>query len=130
MNFSQKMVVTLLCGIALGGAAMHGLRAQSNPPTYVVIDIASITDPEGFKAVPTSPGASPARLTALGGRYVIRTETMTAIDGTPPKRFVILAFDSKEKPQGWADAPDVKATNAMRTNTTNSRAFIVQGSAN
>jgi len=130
MHINQKMVIALLCGIALGGAAIHGLHAQSKPPTYVVIDIASITDREGFKAVPTSPGASPARLTALGGRYVIRTETVTAIDGTPPKRFVILAFDSKEKAQGWVDAPDVKATNAMRTSTTNSRAFIVEGSAN
>jgi uncharacterized protein (DUF1330 family) len=130
MNANRKTVGTLLSGIALGAAAIQGLHAQAKPPTYVVIDIANMTDPEGFKAVPTSPGASPARLTALGGRYIIRSETITAIDGTPPKRFVVLAFDSREKAQGWVDAPDVKETNALRAKTTNSRAFVVEGLAN
>ena len=129
-NSKNKTAVALLSAMALGAVAIQGLHAQAKPPTYVVIDIANMTDPEGFKAVPTSPGASPARLTALGGRYIIRTETISAIDGTPPKRFVVLAFDSREKAQGWVDAPDVKETNAMRAKTTNSRAFIVEGIAN
>jgi uncharacterized protein (DUF1330 family) len=127
MKVDYKIVLTLLGGIALGAVAIQGLHAQAKPPTYVIIDIAGMTDPEGFKAVPNSPGASPARLTALGGRYIIRTESVSAIDGTPPKRFVVLAFDSKEKAQGWVDAPDVKETNAMRSKTTNSRAFMVEG---
>jgi len=46
-----------------------------------------------------------------------------------PARFVVLAFDSKEKAQGWADAADIKAINAIRTKTTNSSAFIVEGFA-
>jgi hypothetical protein len=32
--------------------------------------------------------------------YLIRTEEVTALDGAPPKRFVVLAFDSKEKARG------------------------------
>jgi uncharacterized protein (DUF1330 family) len=127
MKIDYRMVLTLLGGITFGGVAIQGLHAQTKPPTYVVIDIAAVTDPEGFKAVPTSPGASPARVAALGGRYIIRTETLTPIDGTPPKRFIVLAFDSKEKAQGWVDASDVKSTNALRTKSTNSRAFIVEG---
>jgi uncharacterized protein (DUF1330 family) len=110
---------------AVGGAAawsLAGHAQQSERMCRIVAD--------GFKAVPTSPGANPARLTALGGRYIIRTETMTVIDGTPPKRFVVLAFDNREKAQSWVDAPDVKETNAIRAKTTNSRAFIVEGSPN
>jgi uncharacterized protein (DUF1330 family) len=95
MKTKHNMALALLVGIALGGVAIQRLHAQAKPPTYVVTDITAMTDPEGFKAVPASPGASPARLTALGGRYIIRTETITAIDGTPPKRFVVLAFDTK-----------------------------------
>src|SRR5690349_16393667 len=110
MKTKYNVTLALLGGIALGAVAIQGLHAQPKPPTYVVIDIAAITDPEGFKAVPTSPGASPARLTALSGRYIIRTEAITAIDGTPPKRFVVLAFDTREKAQGWVDAQDVKET--------------------
>ena len=127
MKTKHNVTLALLGGIAIGAATIHGLHAQAKPPTYVVVDIAAVTDPEGFKAVPTSPGASPARVTALGGRYIIRSEAFTAIDGTPPKRFVLVAFDTREKAQAWADAQDVKETNAMRSKTTNSRAFIVEG---
>ena len=94
MKVNFRMALTLLAGAALGGVVIQGIHAQAKPPVYVVIDINEITDADGFKAVPASPGASPARLTALGGRYVIRTDTTTALDGTPPKRFVLLAFDS------------------------------------
>ena len=121
----HTVALSMLAGRVLGGVAIEGLHAQAKPPTYVVIDIASMT--EGFKAVPASPGAKPERLTALGGRYIMRTEAITALDGTPPKRFVVLAFDSKEKAQDWAHAPDVKETNAMRVKTTNSRSFMVEG---
>ena len=121
--------LTLLAGIAIGAFAVQGLHAQAKPPAYVVIDIAKMTDPEGFKAVTSSPAAGPARLKELGGRYIIRSTTMTALDGAPSDRFVVLAFDSKEKAQGWADAPDIKAINAIRNKTTSSRSFIVEGFA-
>jgi uncharacterized protein (DUF1330 family) len=117
----------MLAGVALGATAIQGLNAQIAKPYFVVIDIAEVTDSEGFKAVPTS---APARTAALGGRYLIRTETTTAVDGIAPKRFVVLAFDSKQKAQGWADATDIKEINAIRSKTTKSRAFIVEGFAN
>ena len=117
----------MLAGVGLGAVAVQGLHAQAKPPSYVVIDIAKMTDAEGFKAVTSSTAAGPARLKELGGHYIIRSTTMTALDGAPPARFVVLAFDSKEKAQAWADAPDIKAINAIRTKTTNSSASIVEG---
>jgi uncharacterized protein (DUF1330 family) len=130
MNQRITLGLALLAGVAIGTAAVKGLNAQTRPPTYVVIDITEMTNPEGFKAVPASPAASPAKLAALGGRYVIRTETTTALDGAPPKRFVLLAFDSKEKAQAWNDTPDIKELNAIRAKTTKSSSFIVEGFAN
>jgi uncharacterized protein (DUF1330 family) len=130
MSRLLSLGLAMLAGAALGATAIKGLNAQTKPPTYVVIDIAEMTDPEGFKAVPASPAAGPARTAALGGRYLIRTDTTTAVDGMPPKRFVVLAFESREKAQGWADAADVKEINAIRSKTTKSRAFIVDGFAN
>jgi uncharacterized protein (DUF1330 family) len=130
MNRLLSLGLAILAGAALGATAIKGLNAQTKPPTYVVIDIAEMTDPEGFKAVPASPAAGAARTAALGGRYLIRTDTTTAVDGTPPKRFVVLAFENREKAQGWADAADVKEINTIRSKTTKSRAFIVDGFAN
>jgi uncharacterized protein (DUF1330 family) len=62
--------------------------------------------------------------------YLIRTEEVTALDGAPPKRFVVLAFDSKEKARGWYHAPDIKEIDALREKTTKSNIFIVEGVAN
>jgi uncharacterized protein (DUF1330 family) len=132
MNRYMTVGLSMLAGVALGATAIKGLSAQTQakPPTYVVIDITEVSNPEGFKAVTTSTAASPARLAALGGRYLIRTEPMGALDGTPPKRFVLLAFDSKEKAQAWYEAPDIKEINAVRAKTTKSNTFIVEGYAN
>jgi uncharacterized protein (DUF1330 family) len=132
MNRYISLGIAMLAGVAIGATAIKGrnAQAQAKPPTYVVIDIAEMTDPEGFKVIPTSPATSPARTAALGGRYLIRTESVTAVDGVPPKRFVVLAFDSREKAQGWADATDIKELNAIRAKTTKSRAFIVDGFSN
>jgi uncharacterized protein (DUF1330 family) len=130
MNQRIALGLAMLAAFGLGTVAVQGLHAQAKPPTYVVIDIAEMTDPEGFKAIPTSAAASPAATAVLGGRYVIRTEATTALEGTPPKRFVVLAFDSKEKAQGWYDAAETKAINAIRGKTTKSRVFVVEGFAN
>jgi uncharacterized protein (DUF1330 family) len=130
MKARYAVTIGVLAGVAIGATAINGLNAQARPPTYIVIDITEVTDPDGFKAVTSSPAASPARLTAVGGRYVIRTETATPLDGVPPKRFVLLAFDSKEKAQAWNDAADIKEINAIRAKTTKSSAFIVEGFAN
>ena len=130
MRASLVTASAILAGIGIGATAVQSLHAQAKPPTYVVIDIAQMTDPEGFKAIPARPSASPAGLAALGGRYVIRSEEMTALDGTAPKRFVVIAFDSKEKAQSWYNAPDTKEINAIREKTTKSNVFVVDGVAN
>jgi hypothetical protein len=79
MNHYVTLGLTAIAGALLGAVAVQTLQAQAKPPTYVVIDITDVTDPEGFKAVISSTAASPAKLAALGGRYVIRTEEAAAL---------------------------------------------------
>jgi uncharacterized protein (DUF1330 family) len=62
-----------------------------------------------------------------GGRYITRTDKITALDGTPPKRFVVIAFDGAEKAQAWNNSPAQKHVNAVRVKTTKSRVFLVEG---
>ena len=71
MKANYKLALTLLTGAALGAAAIQGLHAQATPPTYAVVDISSVTDPEGSKAL--GPKAGPASA-AFGGKYIMRTE--------------------------------------------------------
>jgi len=88
-------------------------------------DLFDITDPEGFKAIP--PLSGPETLTPFGGRYVIRTDKITALDGTPPKRFVVIAFESVEKAQAWKASESSKKVDVIRDKTTKSSQFLVDG---
>jgi uncharacterized protein (DUF1330 family) len=126
MKAKYKLALTLLAGAALGAAAMQGLHAQSKPPAIVVVDISEVVDPVGFSAITQRPTASTATV-MQGGRYITRTDKITALDGTPPSRFITIAFDSAEKAQAWYNSPDQKKINEIRGKTTKSRVFIVEG---
>jgi uncharacterized protein (DUF1330 family) len=125
MKSNQKLTLALVVGVAIGGAVIQGLHAQATPQVYVVVDINEVTDPEGFKAVPAKSG--PETLAPFGGTYVIRTDKITALDGTPPKRFVLIAFDSAEKAKAWKASANFKEVDVIRHKTTNSTQFLVEG---
>ena len=129
MNRLFTLGLAMLAGVAIGAAAVNGLNAQGKPPgVYAVVDIAEITDPEGFKALGQRTNeAAAAVFKDLGGRYIMRTDKITALDGVAPKRFVVIAFDSAEKAQAWNNSLAQKDVNAIRAKTTKSRVFIVEG---
>jgi len=117
--------ITLLTGIAIGATAIEGLHAQAKPPTYVVIAIRKINDADGYKANVID--KAPAAMANSGARFVVRTDKITSFDGTPPQRFILLAFDSPEQAQAWHSAPLQKDVDAARMKTTDSLSFMVEG---
>jgi uncharacterized protein (DUF1330 family) len=127
MNRSIALGLTLLAGVAIGATAIQGLHAQAKPPAYVVIPILKITDADTYKA--TVP-QYPALVAAAGGHYIIRTigdDKITALDGTPPQRLIMIAFDSVEKAQAWHNSAAMKELDAIRLKSTTSLSFIVEG---
>jgi uncharacterized protein (DUF1330 family) len=128
MKNSHKMILTLLGGIVLGGATIEGIHAQAKPPTYVVVALRKINDMDGFKTGVVD--KAPAAMAGSGGRYVIRTDKITSLDGTPPQRYVLIAFDSVEKAQAWHNSAAQKEVDAARMKTTDSLSFMVDGLAN
>jgi uncharacterized protein (DUF1330 family) len=129
MNTRYKIALAMVVGTGLGAAAIQGLHAQAKPPTYVIVAVRSIKDADGFKTGVVDK-ASPAAMAAAGGHYVVRTQKITSLDGTPPQRFVMLAFDSVEKAQAWSDSAATKEVTAARIKTTDSLSFMVEGFAN
>ena len=128
MKNSHKMILTLLGGIVLGGATIEGIHAQARPPTYVVVALRKINDADGFKTGVVD--KAPAAMAGSGGHFVIRTDKITSLDGTPPQRFVLIAFDSIEKAQAWHNSAAQKEVDAARIKTTDSLSFMVDGLAN
>jgi uncharacterized protein (DUF1330 family) len=120
--------LTLLAGVAIGAIAINGLNAQNKAPgAYVVVDLSEIGNPDLFKTL--LPKADPAAA-AFGGKFVVRTENIVGLDGTPPKRFVVIAFDSIDRAKAWDASPAQKEITDIRQRSTKSRQFIVDGNIN
>jgi uncharacterized protein (DUF1330 family) len=69
------------------------------------------------KAVPTAK--------AGGAQYLAATEKITALVGVPPKRVVILAFDSVDQAKAWYNSPAQQEVNAMDAKAVEHRWYIV-----
>ncbi len=127
MKTHYTVGLAMLAGFGLGAVAVQGLHAQAKPPAIVVVDISDVTDPDGFKAITQRSNANTTVTAQMGGRYITRTDKITALDGPAPKRFIIIHFDSAEKAQAWHNSPDQKKVDEIRAKTTKSRSFLVEG---
>jgi uncharacterized protein (DUF1330 family) len=126
MARSIGIALAMVAGAALGAAAVKELGAQGRPPgAFAVIDISEITDPDIFtrQLLPKST----ATLVPFGGQYVIRTDNIAGIDGTAPKRLVVIAFQSPQAAKAWASSAAQKELDALRMKSTKSRVFIADG---
>jgi uncharacterized protein (DUF1330 family) len=123
MQSRYALTLAMLAGFGLGAVAVQGLNAQGTTPrAYAIVDVTEINDPKTFNALFAKEQQA---VTAAGGRYVTRTNDITAIDGVAPLRFVIIAFDSMSKTNSWKESPAQIAVNKERIESTKSRAFIV-----
>jgi uncharacterized protein (DUF1330 family) len=66
----------------------------------------------------------------FGAKFVIRPDKITSFDGSPPKRFILLAFDSPERAQAWHNSAAQKEVDALRLKSSDSLSFMVEGMSN
>ena len=128
MNRHITVAAAMLAGVAIGGVGVDRLHAQSTAPgAYAVIDISEINNPDLFKALLAK---AEAPVVAAGGKFVVRTEKITARDGVAPARFVVIAFESMEKARLWDKLPAQREIDEMRAKSTKARSFLVDGAVN
>jgi uncharacterized protein (DUF1330 family) len=125
MRIQHTIALAVAVGLGLGIIATRGLAAQAKRTFYVVVEVDEITDADGYKAMTKIGPTNIVEAKHADGRYLARTDNLAALDGTPPKRFVMIAFDSMEKANGFYQ--NTKEMTAMRIKATKSRAFIVEG---
>jgi uncharacterized protein (DUF1330 family) len=70
------------------------------------------------------PKTGPA-VKAGGGQFLARSDKITPLVGDPPKRFVIIAFDSVAQAKDWHRSPAQQEVNAMVEKSERVRSFIV-----
>ena len=119
-----KLGLAMLVGVAIGVAAVGGIKAQSNPPAYYIAEIFEVNNPDDYK---TYVAGVPATFEKYGGRRIVRGGKADALEGDPPKRIIITTFKSMADAHKWYDSPEYSAIRPIRQRSTKSRNFIVEG---
>jgi uncharacterized protein (DUF1330 family) len=125
MKTNQKLMLALLVGALTGavGATVIHARQVKVLPGYVVAEV-DVTDPATFKEYAEK---TPGTVEASNGHYIIRGGKSLSIEGEPPKRFVVIQFESVEKAKAWEDSPAYGAIKPIRHSSAKSRVFIIEG---
>ena len=124
MKIQYALPLAVVIGLGFG-AVVHA--RTTTPPIYVVVEIDEITDANGFEALRQTADATALEVQFEDGRYFARTEKVTALDGSAPKFFALIAFDNMTRAKDFNDS--IKNTTALRTKATKSRSFIVDGTS-
>jgi uncharacterized protein (DUF1330 family) len=120
-----KLLSAMLVGAALGIGAIEMLHAQSKPPAYLISDI-TITDEVAYKEyidklLPT--------YAQFGAKFLVRGGQTVAIPGAgePPKRAVVVVFESLDKAKAWSESDAVKQSRLLRDRAAKLHAYLVEG---
>ena len=113
MRGSFSVVTALVAGMGIGAAATHSLRAQSKPPVFLISEI-DVTDPENYAKdfapkAQASVRSSGARFVVIGGAAGVGAKPISAIEGTPPKRITIQAWESMDALNAWYNGAEYQA---------------------
>jgi uncharacterized protein (DUF1330 family) len=125
MQASQKLVIALLAGVAVGALAVQGLHAQAKPTAYVISEI-DVTNPEAYakEYLPLALKAnrdSGQKILAAGNKTI-------AIDGASPKSRVVLSvYESIDKAQAAYASPAYREARKIGDKYANFRIFAIEG---
>ncbi len=125
MKTNHKLGFAVLVGALIGVAGTTMIHAQQAKvlPGYVIAEV-DVTDPATFQKYAEK---APGTVAASNGHYIIRGGKSISIEGEPPKRFVMIQFDSVEKAKAWEDSPAYEAIKPIRHSSAKSRVFIIEG---
>ena len=123
-------VSALLTIVGVGVLSAQSIHAQapsqSARPALYVSEF-ELTDPEGIKPYSQQVDGTFA---PFSGRYVVRGGKTVSLEGEPPKRIVVIAFDSMEQAQAWYNSPAYQAIRPIRHQSAKSRVYLVEGTPN
>ena len=121
-----QLVLASLGGLFLGAVLTHAVSAQKGPPAYFIAE-SVVTNPEADRAVIAK---LPATAQPYGGKYLARGGRIVSFGGEPPKRLVVVAFDSMAQAEAWRADPNVMALEEERKGVgTTLRLYAVEGLA-
>jgi uncharacterized protein (DUF1330 family) len=111
----------MVAGIGIGAAAVQGLHAQAKQ-VYLVTEI-DVSNAEAY--VKEYAPLAQASIKKAGGKLLAASLSVTAVEGTPPKRVAIQVWDSMDQINAWRNGDDYKAARKIGEKYATFRAFAV-----
>jgi uncharacterized protein (DUF1330 family) len=127
MKMYFTVALSMLTGVAIGGAAIQGLHAQAQPPVSYVAEIDTSNLDAYMKDYAPLAQAS---IKAAGGR-IVAGGAAKAFEGDLPKaaRVVVQMWDSEEQIQKWRSSADYKKAREIGDKLAKFRSYAVPGAA-
>jgi len=125
--------LAMLAGVAFGAVAVSGLHAQGKAKVYLVTEI-DVSNPEAYgkefapKAQATIKAAG-AHFVAIGGVGGASAKPIVPVEGTPPKRMVIQAWDSLDQMKAWYNSAAYQDALKIGRKYATFRRYAVEGMA-
>ena len=95
----------------------------STPLGYLIAEI-EVSDPDLYATYTPLAGSSVA---AYGGRFIVRGGQTVDLEGTAPKRFVVIEFPSLDRARAWYHSSEYQQAAAIRQAASQGRLFLVEG---
>jgi uncharacterized protein (DUF1330 family) len=125
MKTCFTMALSMLAGITVGATAVQRLHAQSKPPAYVVAEV-DVTDQDNYAKEYLSRSGKPIMVEG-GGKFLSRGSNSISIKGEPPKRIVLIAFESFDRAQAAFASPGYAEAYAHGEKYAKFRIYAVEG---
>jgi uncharacterized protein (DUF1330 family) len=125
MKIYFTVALSMLTGVAIGGAAIQGLHAQAKPPVYYVAEIDTSNLDAYMKDYAPLAQAS---IKAAGGR-IVAGGVPKGFEGDSPKaaRVVVQVWESEEQIQKWRSSADYKKAREIGDKIAKFRSYAVPG---
>jgi uncharacterized protein (DUF1330 family) len=124
MNKVSTIMLPMLAGMVLGAVGVSGLHAQTRATIYVVAEV-DVSDNAGF--VKDYLPKAQASIKSNGGRFLVAGQKITALEGTPPRRVIVTAWESIEKVEGWFNSPAFTEIRTIGDKYARFRLYTVEG---
>jgi uncharacterized protein (DUF1330 family) len=123
MKLLASVVLATFAGVCIGATGVEVLKAQAKPPVYAIGEI-DVRDPDGYakEYVPLARST----IKAHGGQY-LAAGSAVGIDGEPPKRLVILKWDSIDQLKDWRYSPEYMKVRAIGEKYATYRVMAIEG---
>ena len=124
MNSRVSIALALLAGFGIGAATIEGLHAQAKPPVFTVAEI-DVRNVEAYTKE-YAPKAQ-ALIRAKGGKVLVGSNNVVALEGQPAKRLAVHQWDSMEKANAWHSSPEYKENRKVGDKYAKFRILAVEG---